>query len=258
MYVSFNNWLVGATVTANTVGAINAEGMTVLGGVDPCAVPDVAGSLMFWFGGVRRCRCWGVFDYRGISKSFTLRLRNGGGGGGGGIVHTAVVALNYGTYGSTGACPANEFAPDIFDVDADEVELVFTSYASLANFCQFGRIWVGDALPCTKADALQMTIGDTTTIELSGTGEEFFTENRGAYEISVGRIELTDNLAAGTAATDGDYEDFIDDLTVGWREAAVFAQTELLYAFHGRIASANITKEAGVTYAITNFNLKGF
>lgn len=262
MHISFRNWLVGATVDVNTAGAVNAAGAVAQFNGDPVGFKTPTGILGFSLGASRRIRCLAFADCRGGGGTFRVRVRSGGAAGT--IVKTwglFSVQTSFAAYNTVG--PYNVYDTSSFDVTGDYVSIECTGRsnsvypASSADYTQIGRIWVGDKLPMTMAETANMTEIDNTTIEQSGTGEEFFTEGRTRREITSPSVTVVDNLALGSAATDGDYEDWLTEMRVASSEVLLYAHDEFDDIVHGQLAEATIRKAAGPNYVISPFTVGG-
>lgn len=261
MDISFRNWLVGATVDTNTAGAVNAAGAVAQFNGDPVGFKTPTGILGFSLGASRRIRCLAFADCRGGGGTFRVRVRSGGAAGT--IVKTwsPGVLTSLAAYNTAG--PYNVYETVATDVTGDYVSIECLGRtnsvypASSPDYTQIGRIWVGDKLPMLMAETASMTEIDNTTIEQSGTGEEFFTEGRTRREITSPSVTILDNLALGAAATDGDYEDWLTEMRVASCEVLLYAHSEFADIVHGQLADATIRKAAGPNYVISPFTVGG-
>lgn len=254
MKVSFRNWLVGATEDVNTIGAFNTESCTSQYTGDPFAWSSDTGTLAWDLGASRRIRAVAFLNYH-CPTSATVKVRIRSGGSGGSIVYD----YNFSFFEVTGSQHhASSFDSLPIDVTGDYVEIVGIS-SGPGGYLQVGRFWVGDALPITLGGRHSLQWIDTSIIEESQTGEEFFTEQRVRYEINVPSIDITDNLVSGASATDGDYEDWFDALHSEAMEVFVFAHDEFNSALvHGRLDAATFTKGAGPIHTLAPFRVRGF
>lgn len=262
MNISFRNWLVGATIDANTANAVNAAGAIAQFNGDPVGIRQPTGILGFSLGASRRIRSLAVLDCRGGGGTFRIRVRSGGAAGT--LLKTWSFGITSNAVSYATSAPYNVYESTATDVTGDYVSIECLGRsnsvypASSVEYTMIGRIWAGDYVPLDLAEIASYVEVDNTIIEESRTGEEFFTEMRSRRDISSPAVRLYDNLSSASASVDGSYENFNDGMILGSQEVLVYAHSEFEQVFHGQLNGTTLRKLAGPYYQASPFNVGGF